>query len=98
MARARLAAGRLAVAAAKSADLLRGAALQEEDCRQQVDIVLQALLAEEELLRAVDVATDQLPAALMVCQHLAREVLQHVGCHASHVRFPESASGPNVMA
>lgn len=87
MAQARAAAVRLAsAAAARCAELLRGADLQDEDGRQREGAVLLALLTDKELLQAVDAAAGQLPLALMVCQHLARELLQHVGSSASHVR------------
>eukprot|EP00892_Ulva_mutabilis_P003917 jgi/Ulvmu1/1898/UM012_0056.1 len=71
-------------AAERCACLLRGDSGEEEQRRHDREAVLQALLADGALLRAVGAPPQQLPGVLLTCQHVALELLQRSGCSARH--------------
>lgn len=76
----------VAAAAAQCARVLKRDTMQDECSRESEDAILQLLLREQELLLSLGAAAGQLPSALMICQCLARQLLQHTGRPASHVR------------
>lgn len=77
-----------AAVADRGAGLVNGAPEPEERTRSRHGAVLQALLADPELLRAVGAPTGQLSGTLFICQRLAQELLRQVGCTARSVRRP----------